>query len=170
LPFLLNNHPWSPFPGSRTEGLRVRTYSPKASEITRTWFVVDAEGMVLGRLATEVARLLRGKHKPTYAPHIDTGDHVIIINADKIVLTSNKGDKLFVHRHSGYPGGLRTQSYGTLLANKPEEAVRGAIRGMLPHNRLGRQQLTKLKVYAGPVHPHAAQSPETIEFTHAKAR
>jgi large subunit ribosomal protein L13 len=170
LPFLLNNHPWNPFPGSRTEGLRVRTYSPKASEITRTWFVVDAEGMVLGRLATEVARLLRGKHKPTYAPHIDTGDHVIIINADKIVLTSNKGDKLFVHRHSGYPGGLRTQSYGTLLANKPEEAVRGAIRGMLPHNRLGRQQLTKLKVYAGPVHPHAAQSPETIEFTHAKAR
>ena len=138
----------------------MRTYSPKASEITRSWFVVDAEGMVLGRLATEVARILRGKHKPTYTPHIDTGDHVIIINADKIVLTSN----------TGYPGGLRTQSYGSLLANKPEEAVRGAIRGMLPHNRLGRQQLTKLKVYAGPVHPHTAQGPETIEFAHAKAR
>ena len=170
VPFLMNIHPGNLFAGSRTEGLRVRTYSPKASEITRAWFVVDAEGMVLGRLATEVARILRGKHKPTYTPHMDTGDHVIVINADKIVLTSNKGDKLFVHRHSGYPGGLRTQSYGNLLANKPEEAVRGAIRGMLPHNRLGRQQLTKLKVYAGPVHPHAAQNPEPIEFTHAKAR
>jgi len=153
-----------------SEGTRVRTYSPKASEIQRSWYVVDAEGMVLGRLATEVARILRGKHKPTYTPHLDTGDHVIVINADKVVLTSNKGEKIFVHRHSGYPGGLTSQSYGDLLATKPQEGVRRAIRGMLPKSRLGRQQLKKLKVYAGPVHPHAAQSPETLEFAHAKAR
>ena len=148
----------------------MRTYSPKASEIQRSWYVVDAEGMVLGRLSTEVARILRGKHKPTYAPHMDTGDHVIVINADKVVLTSNKGDKLFVHRHSGYPGGLRTRSYGNLLAEKPEEAVRRAVRGMLPKNRLGRQMIKKLKVYSGPNHPHGAQTPQSIEFAHAKAR
>ena len=148
----------------------MRTYSPKVSEIQRSWYVVDAEGMVLGRVATEVARILRGKHTPTYTPHMDTGDHVIVINADKVVLTSNKGDKLFVHRHSGYPGGLRTRSYGNLLAEKPEEAVRRAVRGMLPKNRLGRQMIKKLKVYAGPNHPHGAQSPEAIEFAHAKAR
>ena len=126
--------------------------------------------MVLGRLATEVARILRGKHKPTFAPHMDTGDHVVVINADKVVLTSNKGDKLFVHRHSGYPGGLRTRSYGNLLAEKPEEAVRRAVRGMLPKNRLGRQMIKKLKVYSGPNHPHGAQSPQAIDFAHAKAR
>ena len=148
----------------------MRTYTPKASEIQREWHVVDADGMVLGRLSTEVARILRGKHKPTYTPHLDTGDHVIVINADKVVLTSDKGSKEMVHRHSGYPGGLRSQSYGTLLANKPEEAVRRSIRGMLPKNRLGRQQIRKLKVYAGPVHPHSAQSPQTLELAHAKAR
>jgi large subunit ribosomal protein L13 len=148
----------------------VRTYTPKVSEIQRSWYVVDAEGMVLGRLATEVATILRGKHKPTYTPHIDTGDHVIVINADKVVLTSNKGDKLFVHRHSGYPGGLRTKSYGQLIAEKPDEAVRRAVRGMIPKNRLGRQMIKKLKVYAGPVHNHTAQDPQTIEFAHAKAR
>ena len=148
----------------------MRTYSPKASEIQRSWMVVDADGMVLGRLATEVARILRGKHKPTFTPHMDMGDHVIVINADKVVLTSNKGEKLFVHRHSGYPGGLRSQSYGQLLASKPEEAVRRAVRGMLPKNRLGRQMIKKLKVYSGPSHPHGAQMPETVEFTHAKAR
>ena len=148
----------------------MRTYTPKANEIERTWYVVDAEGMVLGRLATEVARILRGKHKPTYTPHMDTGDHVIVINADKVVLTSNKGDKLFVHRHSGYPGGLRTRSYGDLLSKNPEEAVRRAVRGMIPKNRLGRQMITKLKVYAGPVHPHTAQQPQTLELAHAKAR
>jgi len=148
----------------------VRTYTPKASEITRSWYVVDAEGMVLGRLATEVASILRGKHKPTYTPHMDTGDHVIVINADKVVLTSNKGDKLFVHRHSGYPGGLRTKSYGQLMTEKPEEAVRRAVRGMIPKNRLGRQMIKKLKVYAGPVHPHASQMPQTLEIAHAKAR
>ncbi|MEJ6510916.1 MAG: 50S ribosomal protein L13 [Actinomycetota bacterium] len=148
----------------------MRTYTPKVSEIQRSWYVVDAEGMVLGRLATEVATILRGKHKPTYTPHIDTGDHVIVINAEKVVLTSNKGDKLFVHRHSGYPGGLRTKSYGQLIAEKPDEAVRRAVRGMIPKNRLGRQMIKKLKVYAGPVHNHTAQDPQTIEFAHAKAR
>jgi large subunit ribosomal protein L13 len=148
----------------------VRTYSPKASEIQRSWYVVDAEGLVLGRVATEVARILRGKHKPTFAPHIDTGDHVVIINADKIVLTSNKGEKVFVHRHSGYPGGLTTQSYGDLMARKPEEAARRAVRGMLPKNRLGRQMLRKLKVYAGPNHPHSAQQPQPLLLEQARAR
>ena len=142
----------------------MRTYSPKASEITRDWHVIDAEGLVLGRLATEVARLLRGKHKPTYAPHLDTGDHVIVVNADKVVLTSNKADKQLVHRHSGYPGGLRTRSYADLLDRRPAEAVRRTIRGMLPKNRLGAQQLRKLKVYAGGEHPHAAQQPKELEI------
>ena len=145
------------------------TYSPKASEIQRDWYVVDAEGMVLGRLATEVARLLRGKHKPTFAPHLDTGDHVIIVNADKVVLTSGKADKKLVHRHSGYPGGLRTRTYADLLAQRPEEAVRRTVRGMLPKTRLGRAQLRKLKVYAGPTHPHAAQQPRPLEVAAAKA-
>ncbi|MFN8039458.1 MAG: 50S ribosomal protein L13 [Acidimicrobiales bacterium] len=145
------------------------TYSPKASEIQRDWYVVDAEGMVLGRLATEVARLLRGKHKPTFAPHLDTGDHVIIVNADKVVLTSGKADKKMVYRHSGYPGGLRTRTYADLLAQRPEEAVRRTVRGMLPKTRLGRAQLRKLKVYAGPTHPHAAQQPRPLEVAGAKA-
>ena len=148
----------------------MRTYTPKVSEIQRSWYVVDAEGMVLGRLATEVATILRGKHKPTYTPHIDTGDHVIVINADKVVLTSNKGDKLFVHRHSGYPGGLRTKSYGQLIAEKPDEAVRRAVRGMIPKNRLGRQMIKKLKVHAGPEHGHEAQNPKVLNLPHAKAR
>jgi large subunit ribosomal protein L13 len=148
----------------------VGTYSPKSSEIERGWHVIDAEGLVLGRLSTEVARLLRGKHKPTFAPHLDTGDHVIVINAAKVVLTSDKGDKVEVHRHSGYPGGLKTQTYGNLLRTKPTEGVRRAVRGMLPKNRLGRQMLRKLKVYAGPTHPHAAQRPQPLELAHARAR
>jgi large subunit ribosomal protein L13 len=147
----------------------VGTYSPKASEIERDWYVVDAEGMVLGRLATEVASRLRGKHKPTFAPHMDTGDHVIIVNADKVVLTSGKADKKLVHRHSGYPGGLKTRTYADLLATRPEEAVRRTVRGMLPKTRLGRAQLRKLKVYAGPTHPHAAQQPKPLEVAGAKA-
>ena len=147
----------------------MRTYTPKSNEIQRTWYVVDAEGMVLGRLSTEVARLLRGKHKPTFAPHVDTGDHVIIINADKIVLTSGKAERKLVHRHSGYPGGLTSQTYADLLDRKPEEAVRRTVRGMLPKNRLGRQMLRKLKVYAGPTHPHAAQQPQTLVVEHARA-
>ena len=146
------------------------TYSPKASEIDRAWVLIDAEGLVLGRLATEVARILRGKHKPTYTPHIDTGDHVVIINADKVVLTSDKADKKMVYRHSGFPGGLKEQSYADLLGKKPEEAVRGTIRGMLPHTRLGAAQLKKLKVYAGPNHPHAAQQPQPLELADAHRR
>src|SRR6187455_3391874 len=113
----------------------MKTYTPKASEIQREWHVVDAEGIILGRLATEVARVLRGKHKPTFAPHIDTGDHVIIVNADKVVLTSDKADKKIAYRHSGYPGGLRRTRYSDFMADKPEEVVRKAVRGMLPKNR-----------------------------------
>ncbi|MBM3683475.1 MAG: 50S ribosomal protein L13 [Actinobacteria bacterium] len=146
------------------------TYSPKASEITRSWHVVDAEGLVLGRMATEVARILRGKHKPMFAPHLDTGDHVIVINADKVVLTSGKAARKDVWRHSGYPGGIKRATYGDLLQTKPEEAVRRTIRGMLPKNRLGRSMATKLKVYAGPDHPHAAQQPSPLALDHAKAR
>ena len=142
----------------------VRTYSPKAAEITRSWYVVDAEGLVLGRMATEVARVLRGKHKPTFAPHIDTGDHVIIVNAKKIVLTSGKADRERLYRHSGYPGGIKSETYGEMLARKPEDAIRRTIRGMLPKGPLGRQMLTKLKVYAGPDHPHAAQQPVALEI------
>ena len=144
------------------------TYSPKVSEITRDWHVVDAEGMVLGRLATEVARILRGKHKPTYAPHIDTGDHVIIVNADKVVLTSGKADSKKVYRHSGFPGGIKEQTYADLLDKKPADAVRNTIRGMMPHTRLGAAQLKKLKVYAGPNHPHAAQQPQPLELADAR--
>ncbi|MCB1003058.1 MAG: 50S ribosomal protein L13, partial [Acidimicrobiales bacterium] len=136
----------------------------------RSWLVVDAEGLVLGRLATEVAARLRGKHKPTFTPHLDTGDHVIIVNADKVVLTAGKAERKLVHRHSGYPGGLKTQTYADLLAKKPEEAVRRTVKGMLPKNRLGRAMLTKLKVYAGPNHPHAAQRPEPLVLEHARAR
>jgi large subunit ribosomal protein L13 len=126
--------------------------------------VVDAEGLVLGRMATEVARLLRGKHKPTFAPHIDTGDHVIIVNADKVVLTADKAANKPVYRHTGYPGGIRSETYAQLQARKPEDALRRTIRGMVPKNRLGRQQLSKLKIYAGPVHPHAAQNPQPLEL------
>lgn len=146
------------------------TYSPKISEIERAWYVVDAEGLVLGRLATEVASILRGKRKPIFAPHLDTGDHVIIVNADKVVLTSGKAERKPVYRHSGYPGGLKTETFAQLLARKPEDAVRRSIKGMLPKNRLGRQMLTKLKIYAGPHHPHAAQSPQVLEVAHAHAR
>ena len=146
------------------------TYSPKASEITRSWHVVDAEGMVLGRLATEVARVLRGKHKPIFTPHLDTGDHVIIVNADKVVLTANKAETKRVYRHSGYPGGLTSSSYAELLADRPDEAVRRTVRGMLPNNRLGRQMLGKLKVYAGPTHPHGAQQPVPLDVPGARGR
>ncbi|MEQ8438353.1 MAG: 50S ribosomal protein L13 [Ilumatobacter fluminis] len=143
----------------------MKTYTPKASEIQRDWYVVDAEGMILGRLATEVARVLRGKHKPTFSPHIDTGDHVIVINADKVVMSgSNKAEDKRVWRHSGYPGGIKSQSYAELLDRKPAEAVRGTIRGMLPKGPLGRKQVSKLKVYAGPEHPHTAQSPTPLEI------
>ncbi len=146
----------------------MRTFSPKSSDITRSWHVVDAEDLVLGRLSTEVARVLRGKHKPIFAPHLDTGDHVIIVNAAKIVLTANKGEEKRAYHHSGYPGGLRSTSYAELLATKPEELVRRAVRGMLPKGTLGRQMLAKLKVYAGPDHPHAAQSPKPLVVAGAR--
>jgi large subunit ribosomal protein L13 len=148
----------------------LRTFSPTPNDITRAWHVVDADGLVLGRLSTEVARILRGKHKPIFAPHMDTGDHVIVINADKIVLTANKAEKKVAYRHSGYPGGLRSTSYTDLLATKPEKVVRKAIKGMLPKNRLGAQMLTKLKVYAGPTHPHSAQGPQPLDLSNARAK
>ena len=146
----------------------MRTYSPKASEIQRQWHVVNADGLVLGRMCTEIARVLRGKHKPIFVPHLDTGDHVIVINAEKVVLTSNKAEQKMVYRHSGYPGGLTAQTFAQAQAKKPEEAVRRAIRGMIPKNRLGRQMLTKLKVYAGPNHPHSAQMPEPFDIPAAR--
>ena len=146
----------------------MRTFSPTQNDIQRAWHVVDADGMVLGRLATEVARVLRGKHKPIYAPHLDTGDHVIVVNADKIVLTAGKADKKLAYRHSGYPGGLRTTRYSDLMAKKPEEVVRKAVKGMLPKTSLGRGMLRKLKVYAGPNHPHAAQSPQPLDVPSAR--
>ena len=149
----------------------MRTYSPKASEIQRAWHVIDAEGLVLGRLCTEVARLLRGKHKPIFAPHLDTGDHVVIVNASKVVLTSGKAEqKDVVTATPATRAASSTQTYAELLARKPEEAVRRSIRGMLPKGPLGRQMLKKLKVYAGPEHPHAAQQPQPLDLAHAKAR
>jgi large subunit ribosomal protein L13 len=138
----------------------VRTFAPKASEIERAWHVIDADGAVLGRVATEAATLLRGKHKPTFAPHVDTGDHVIVINAAKLEITERKATGKLYYRHSGYPGGLSTESLEHLLARDPEKVVRRAVRGMLPRNRLGRRQIKKLRVYAGPTHPHGAQQPQ----------
>lgn len=143
----------------------MRTYTPKPGDITREWHVIDATDVVLGRLATHVATLLRGKHKPTFAPHIDTGDFVVVINADKVALTGAKREQKMEYRHSGYPGGLRARSYAELLEHDPRRAVEKAVRGMLPHNKLGRQQLKKLKVYAGPEHPHAAQKPQPFTIT-----
>ena len=148
----------------------MNSYTPKKSEIERTWHLVDAEGLVLGRMATEIATILRGKHKATYAPHIDTGDHVIVINADKVVLTSGKAQRKMVYRHTGFPGGIRSDTYGELLSKKPAEIVRQSIRGMVPKNRLGRQQMSKLQVYAGPTHPHQAQKPVPLEIEHARAK
>ena len=143
----------------------MRTYSPKAGEITRTWHVIDATDVVLGRLASNVAKLLRGKHKTIFAPHVDTGDFVIIINADKVVLTGDKKKQKMDYRHSGFPGGLRATSYSDLLESNPRRVVEKAVKGMLPHNKLGRQQITKLKVYTGSDHPHAAQSPVPYELS-----
>ena len=143
----------------------MRTYTPKPGDVERTWHVIDATDVVLGRLATQAATLLRGKHKATYAPHVDTGDFVIVVNADKVALTGNKRDGKLAYRHSGYPGGLRAVPYGELLAKKPERVIEKAVRGMLPKTSLGRAQLRKLKVYAGPEHPHAAQKPQPFDIT-----
>ena len=140
----------------------MNTYSPKASEITREWHVVDAEGMVLGRLATEVARLLRGKHKPIFSPHMDTGDHVIIVNADKIVLTSDKARTKMVYRHSGYPGGIYEMNFAKMQEKFPARVLEKAVKGMLPKGPLGYAMLKKLKCYVGPTHPHAPQQPRPL--------
>jgi large subunit ribosomal protein L13 len=141
----------------------VRTYTPKPGEIERRWHVIDANDIVLGRLASQAATLLRGKHKPQFAPHVDTGDFVVIINADKVAVAPSKRGELR-YRHSGYPGGLSRQTVGDLLERRPERLVELAVRGMLPKNSLGRAQLKKLKVYAGPEHPHAAQKPQPFEI------
>lgn len=142
----------------------MRTYVPKQGDIEPRWHLIDAEGLVLGRLCTEVARILSGKNKPTWTPFLDTGDHVIVINADKIVLTGQKADKKLYHRHSGYPGALRTTTAKVMLAEKPTFAIEKAVKGMLPKSRLGRKMIKKLKVYAGSEHPHQAQQPETVEL------
>jgi large subunit ribosomal protein L13 len=143
----------------------VRTYTPKPGEIERRWHVIDASDVVLGRLATQTAILLRGKHKPTFAPHVDQGDFVIIVNAGKVALTGNKRAQKLAYRHSGYPGGLKSVGYVELLDKNPEKAVEKAVRGMLPKTTLGRNMLSKLKVYAGPEHPHSAQKPQPFEIT-----
>jgi large subunit ribosomal protein L13 len=145
--------------------MTVRTFSPKAADIQRRWHVIDASDIVLGRLASQTAILLRGKHKPIFAPHVDTGDFVIIVNASKVALTGNKLADKRAYRHSGYPGGLRAVAYSDLMATNPERAVTKAVKGMLPKNSLGRQMLSKLKVYAGPEHPHQAQQPVAFEIT-----
>ncbi|AZZ82974.1 MULTISPECIES: 50S ribosomal protein L13 [Gordonia] len=140
------------------------TYTPKAGDITRTWHVIDATDVVLGRLAVQSANLLRGKHKPTYAPHMDGGDFVIIINAEKVALTSNKAERKLNYTHSGHPGGLKSRTTAELLETFPERVIEKAIKGMLPSNKLGRAMASKLKVYAGPNHPHAAQRPVPFEI------
>ncbi len=141
------------------------TFTPKAGDITRSWHVIDATDVVLGRLASQTAQLLRGKHKPIYAKHVDTGDFVVIINADKVAVTGNKRDGKVLYRHSGYPGGLRAQTVGQLLDSRPDKLVEKAVIGMLPHNSLGRSMARKLKVYAGSNHPHTAQQPKPFEIT-----
>jgi len=141
-------------------GSSVRTYTPKPGDIKREWHVIDAEGLILGRLSTEVATLLRGKHKAMWAPHVDTGDHVVIVNAEKLSITPKKLKDKMYHRHSGYPGGLTSENLQTLLGRDPERVLKLAVKGMLPKGRLGRQMIKKLRVYAGPTHPHQAQAPK----------
>jgi large subunit ribosomal protein L13 len=145
--------------------MTVRTYTPKAGDAQRQWLVIDATDVVLGRLASQVAALLRGKHKPTFAPHVDMGDFVVIVNADKVALTGAKLEQKRAYRHSGYPGGLKSRTYAEMLDKHPTKAVEKAVRGMLPKNSIGRAQLSKLKVYAGPDHPHQAQKPQPYEIS-----
>lgn len=142
----------------------MRTYTPKPGEVVRAWHLIDADDVVLGRLASQVAQLLRGKHKPMFAPHLDTGDFVVVVNAAKIVMTGNKAAQSTVYRHSGFPGGLKMTSYADVLATRPERIIEKAVKGMVPHNTLGRQMLSKLKVYAGPTHPHQAQAPVPFQI------
>ena len=145
-----------------------RTYSPKPGDITRSWYVVDAENVPLGRLASEVAQILRGKNKPTYAPHFDGGDFVVVVNADKIHVSGNKETEKIYYRHSGYPGGLRAETLSKVREDRPERLIETAVRGMLPKNRLGRQIFRKMKVYAGPDHPHEAQMPQPLTLKYRK--
>ena len=161
--------PFVPTKGSKINMLEtkggnpeMKTYVAKPHEVERKWYVVDAEGQTLGRLATQVATILKGKHKPTYTPHVDTGDHVIVINAEKVHLTGNKLQDKKYYRHSGYVGGIKSTTAGELLNRHPERVIEAAVWGMIPHNRLGRQMIKKLKVYAGDQHPHQAQQPETL--------
>jgi large subunit ribosomal protein L13 len=147
------------FPDRKSVGTAVRTFTPKPADIQRQWHVIDGDGAVLGRLATEVATLLRGKHKPIWAPHVDTGDHVIVVNAEKLAITPKKARDKTYYRHSGYPGGIKSENLQTLLGRDPERVVRLAVKGMLPKGRLGRQMIKKLRVYRGPNHPHQAQQP-----------
>ena len=147
----------------------MKTHTTKPSEITRDWWLVDADGVVLGRLASEVAKRLRGKHKPTYSPHLDTGDHVVVVNASKVVLTGQKVTQKQMYRHSGYPGGLTAVPYSKLMAEKPELAIEKAVKGMLPSNKLGRAMLKKLKVYAGSNHGHDAQNPKVLDIKEVAA-
>lgn len=142
----------------------MKSYMAKASTVDRKWYVVDAEGQTLGRMASQIAHILRGKHKPIYTPHVDTGDFVIVVNADKINVTGNKGTQKMYRRHSGYPGGLKSITFNEMMEKDPTRAIYFAVKGMLPHNRLGRAMLKKLKVYAGPDHPHAAQMPEELKI------
>src|SRR5436309_5796277 len=141
----------------------MKTWTAKPGEVSRHWYVVDAEGQTLGRLATQIADTLRGKNKPQYTPHVDTGDFVVVVNAEKIAVTGKKLDAKLYHRHSGYPGGLRTRTLREQLERRPTEVIRKAVKGMLPRNRLGRAQLRKLKIYAGPEHPHGAQAPQPLQ-------
>jgi large subunit ribosomal protein L13 len=141
----------------------MKSYMARPLEVERKWYVVDAEGKSLGRLATEIARVLRGKNKPQYTPHVDTGDFVVVVNADKVIVTGRKAEQKVYRRHSGYPGGLKTTSYEQMMERQPTEILRKAVKGMMPRNRLARQQLRKLKIYAGPEHPHAAQNPQELE-------
>jgi large subunit ribosomal protein L13 len=142
----------------------MKTYTAKPREIEQAWRLVDADGQILGRLATEIADTLRGKNKPAYTPHVDTGDFVIVVNAEKVRVTGKKLEQKIYYRHSGYPGGLRERTLAEQLARRPEEVIRKAVKGMLPRNRLARRQITKLKVYAGPDHPHVAQKPQPMEI------
>lgn len=152
------------------KAIDMRTFSAKPSDVQRAWHVIDAEGLVLGRMCTQVAVLLRGKHKPTFTPSLDTGDHVVIINASKVVMTSGKADDKIVARHSGYPGGIRVESYAQFLERKPADAITRTVHGMLPKGRLGRAMIKKLQVYGGAEHPHVAQQPKPVDMSDAKAR
>jgi large subunit ribosomal protein L13 len=143
----------------------VRTFTPKPGDITRDWYVIDATDIVLGRLGTQVANLLRGKHKTIFSSHVDTGDFVVVINAEKVALSGSKLTQKMDYRHSGFPGGLRATNYAELLATDPRRAIEKAVKGMLPHNKLGNAQISKLKVYAGPTHPHTAQNPQPFVIT-----